>query len=46
MLTTLGSQGRGYVNDLFLEGVSLQVIRKAKIPVLTVPAERSNEGSS
>jgi len=39
----LGSQGRGYVSDLFLGGVSLQVIRKAHIPVLTVPADRNNE---
>lgn len=36
----LGSQGRGYVSDLFLGGVSLQVIRKARIPVLTIPARR------
>lgn len=45
-LIIMGSQGRGYVSDLFLGGVSLQVIRKAQIPVLTVPADRSNEGSS
>ncbi|MCC5905694.1 MAG: universal stress protein [Balneolaceae bacterium] len=36
----LGSQGRGYVSDLFLGGVSLQVIRKSSIPVLTIPAKR------
>ncbi len=39
----IGSQGRGYVQDLFLGGVSMQVIRKAHIPVLTVPADRNNE---
>ncbi|MDZ7720173.1 MAG: universal stress protein [Balneolaceae bacterium] len=42
----MGSQGRGYVSDLFLGGVSLQVIRKTKIPVLTVPADRTNEDGS
>lgn len=39
----MGSQGRGYVSDLFLGGVSLQVIRKANIPILIIPADRSNE---
>lgn len=39
----MGSQGRGYVSDLFLGGVSLQVIRKSKIPILTIPADRSKE---
>lgn len=42
----MGTQGRGYVSDLFLGGVSLQVIRKAKIPVLTVPACRWKEDGS
>lgn len=42
----MGSQGRGYVSDLFLGGVCLQVIRKANIPVLTIPADRSKESSS
>lgn len=42
----LGSQGRGYVSDLFLGGVSLQVIRKAHIPVLTIPADRNKENKS
>ncbi|MFU8860487.1 MAG: universal stress protein [Cyclonatronaceae bacterium] len=36
----MGSQGRGYISDLFLGGVCQQVIRNAGIPVLTVPAER------
>lgn len=36
----LGNQGRGYVSDLFLGGVSLQVIRKSSIPALTIPARR------
>lgn len=39
----MGSQGRGYVSDLFLGGVSLQVIRKAHIPVLIIPADRSEK---
>ena len=38
----IGSQGRGYVQDLFLGGVSMQVIRKAHIPVLTIPAKRDS----
>jgi nucleotide-binding universal stress UspA family protein len=37
----MGSQGRGYVSDLFLGGVCLQVIRNASIPVLIVPKDRS-----
>ncbi len=37
----MGSQGRGYVSDLFLGGVSLQVIRKANIPILIIPTDRS-----
>lgn len=40
-LIIMGSQGRGYVSDLFLGGVCHQVIRKAPIPVLTIPAVRS-----
>ncbi|MEX2604688.1 MAG: universal stress protein [Gracilimonas sp.] len=39
----LGSQGRGFVEDLFLGGVCLNVIRLANIPVLTVPAKRDQE---
>lgn len=39
----MGSQGRGYVSDLFLGGVSLQVIRKSQIPVLIIPADRTSE---
>ncbi|MDZ7715199.1 MAG: universal stress protein [Balneolaceae bacterium] len=39
----LGSQGRGYVEDLFIGGVSLNVIRQSKIPVLTIPANRYPE---
>ncbi|MCA1802124.1 MAG: universal stress protein [Rhodothermaceae bacterium] len=37
----MGSQGRGYVSDLVLGGVCLQVIRNASIPVLIVPKDRS-----
>jgi nucleotide-binding universal stress UspA family protein len=39
----IGSQGRGYVSDLFLGGVCHQVIRKSHIPVLTIPADRDRE---
>lgn len=44
-MIVLGSQGRGYVKDLFLGGVSLNVIRRSKIPVLTMPAHRNSNGS-
>jgi len=39
----MGSQGRGYVNDLFVGGVCMQVIRNANIPVLTIPAPRPHD---
>lgn len=42
----IGSQGRGYVSDLFLGGVCHQVIRKSHIPVLTIPADRNREDVS
>ncbi|MCC5942592.1 MAG: universal stress protein [Balneolaceae bacterium] len=42
-MIVMGSQGRGYVSDLFLGGVSHQVIRKAKVPVLTIPAIRFDD---
>jgi len=45
-MIVMGSQGRGYVSDLFLGGVSLQVIRKSSIPVLTIPADRNGEDGS
>lgn len=45
-MIVMGSQGRGYVSDLFLGGVSLQVIRKANIPILTIPADRSGDDGS
>lgn len=37
----MGSQGRGYVSNLFLGSVCLQVIRNTNIPVLIVPKDRS-----
>lgn len=40
-LAVLGSQGKGFVHDFFLGGVSSQVTRFSKIPVLLIPAERS-----
>lgn len=39
-LAVLGSQGKGFVHDFFLGGVSSQVTRFSKIPVLLIPAER------
>ncbi len=40
-LIIMGSQGRGYVDELFMGGVCHQVIRKSKTPVLTIPAKRN-----
>ncbi len=39
-LAVLGSQGKGFVHDFFLGGVSNQVTRFSKIPVLLIPAQR------
>lgn len=39
-LVVMGSQGKGFVHDFFLGGVSSQVTRFSKIPVLLIPAER------
>lgn len=39
-LIVMGSQGRGYISDLFLGGVSYQVARLSRIPVLLIPAAR------
>ncbi len=36
----MGSQGRGFVRDFFLGGVSNYVTRYSNIPVLLIPAER------
>ncbi len=36
----MGSQGRGFIERLFVGGVSLQVSRLSHIPVLLIPAER------
>lgn len=41
-LAVLGSQGKGFVREFFLGGVSTQVTRFSKIPVLLVPAKREN----
>jgi nucleotide-binding universal stress UspA family protein len=40
-LAVMGSQGKGFVHEFFLGGVSSQVTRFSKIPVLLIPAERS-----
>lgn len=39
-LSVMGSQGKGFVHDFFLGGVSSQVTRFSKIPVLLIPAKR------
>lgn len=40
-LLIMGSQGKGFVHEFFLGGVSSQVTRFSKIPILLVPAKRS-----
>ncbi|MFO7846584.1 MAG: universal stress protein [Balneolaceae bacterium] len=41
----MGSQGQGYVQELFLGSVSSKVTRLTDVPVLLVPVERENEES-
>jgi len=36
----MGSQGRGFISELFLGSVSHQVVRLAPVPVLLIPAVR------
>lgn len=36
----MGSQGRGYISEVFLGSVSHQVVRQAPVPVLLIPAVR------
>ncbi len=36
----MGSQGRGYISDLFLGGVTYHVLRNTPVPVLVIPARR------
>lgn len=36
----MGSQGKGFIEKFFIGGVSSQVTRISKIPVLLIPAER------
>lgn len=40
-MVVMGSQGKGFVREFFLGGVSTQVTRFSKVPVLLVPAERN-----
>jgi nucleotide-binding universal stress UspA family protein len=40
-LIAMGSQGRGFVPELFLGSVSHRVARHAEAPVLLIPAERA-----
>ena len=39
-LVVMGSQGRGYVRDLFLGSVSHNIARHSQASVLLIPAER------
>jgi len=39
-LIVMGSQGRGFISEVFLGSVSHNIIRKAPVPVLLVPALR------
>jgi len=39
-LIMMGSQGRGYVRELFIGGVAYKVMRGSKIPVFIVSAQR------
>lgn len=41
-LAVMGSQGKGFVREFFLGGVSTQVTRFSKIPILLVPADRDS----
>jgi nucleotide-binding universal stress UspA family protein len=36
----MGSQGRGFISEVFLGSVSHQVVRQAPVPVLLIPALR------
>ncbi len=38
----MGSQGRGYMSDLFLGGVTYQVLRNTPVPALIIPARRKS----
>jgi len=39
-MIVMGSQGRGYISDIFLGGVTYQVLRHTPVPVLIIPARR------
>jgi len=41
-LTVMGSQGRGYVSDLFLGSVSHNVARQSDASVLLIPAKKTS----
>lgn len=40
-LVLMGSQGRGYIEEIFLGSVSHNVARQSEAPVLLIPAKRS-----
>jgi len=44
-LIVMGSQGRGFLEEMFLGSVAHQVIRRAPAPVLLVPSLRETESS-
>ncbi|MGR8979817.1 MAG: universal stress protein [Gammaproteobacteria bacterium] len=39
-MIVMGSQGRGFISEVFLGSVSHNIVRKAPVPVLLVPAVR------
>lgn len=39
-LIVMGSQGRGFISEVFLGSVSHNIVRKAPVPVFLVPARR------
>lgn len=42
-LIVMGSQGRGFLPEIFIGSVSFNVVRKATIPVLLIPAHRDKQ---
>ena len=42
-MIVMGSQGRGYISDLFLGGVTYQVLRNTPVPVLIIPARNPDD---
>lgn len=40
-MLVMGSQGKGYIEKFFIGGVSTQVTRISRIPILLIPADRN-----